>query len=62
MAKKIINICLDNDLWKQAKLDAVRQELTLQEWLTLAIILRLDNSQIEMRGEMARRESVEVVK
>jgi len=49
--KKIINIRLDADLWKQAKLDAVRQGFTLQEWLTLAIILRLDNSRIEIREE-----------
>jgi len=51
MTKKIINIRLDADLWKQAKMDAVRQGFTLQEWLTLAIILQLDNSRIEMREE-----------
>lgn len=62
MAKKIINIRLDDDLWKQAKIDAARQGLTLQEWLTLAIILRLDNSRIEIRDEMTERESVEVAR
>ena len=51
MVKKMINIRLDDDLWKQAKVDAARQGLTLQEWLTLSIILRLDNSRIEMREE-----------
>ena len=63
MAKKMINIRLDGDLWKQAKLDAVRQGLTLQDWLTLSIILRLDNSRVEMRenrdgtAESGRRDS-----
>ena len=43
MAKKIINIRLDADLWKQAKLDAVRQDMALQDWLSLAIIRLLDD-------------------
>lgn len=59
MAKKIINIRLDEDLWRQAKTDAARQGLTLQEWHTLAIILRLDNSRIEIREDDAAKQFVE---
>lgn len=46
MAKKMVNIRLDEDLWKQAKLDAVRQELTLQDWVALAIIRLLDDGRL----------------
>jgi len=50
MAKKIINVRLDEDLWKQAKLDALRQDMSAQDWLTLAIIRLLDDNQ---RGNVA---------
>jgi len=41
MAKKMVNIRLDEDLWKQARLEALKQESTMQEWLTLAIEFKL---------------------
>jgi len=57
MAKKMVNIRLDEDLWKQAKMDAARQGFTLQEWLTLAIILQLDNSRAEMREKATKHQT-----
>ena len=44
MARKMVNVRLDDDLWKQAKLDAVRQDVALQDWLALAIIRLLDDN------------------
>ena len=37
MAKKIINIRLEESVWQKAKEDAVHNKMTLQEWLTLLI-------------------------
>lgn len=37
MNKKPINIRLDPDLWKAAKLQALKEDKTLQEWITEAI-------------------------
>ncbi len=56
MAKKIINIRLDDDLWKQAKLDAVRQDVSLQDWLALAIIRLLDDNR-RLSREFANQNS-----
>ncbi len=42
MAKKIINIRLEELIWKDAKLGAVGQGVTLQDWLTEAIQEKLD--------------------
>ena len=38
MAKKIVNIRLEESVWKQTKKDAVNHEMTLQEWVTLALL------------------------
>ena len=38
MAKKIINIRLEESVWKQTKKDAVNYEMTLQEWVTRALL------------------------
>ena len=40
MPKKLINIRLDEDLWKQAKLEAVRQGKTLQEYVTERLAIK----------------------
>ena len=42
MAKKIINIRLEESVWKQAKRDAVDHDMTLQDWITF-LILRGDS-------------------
>ena len=41
MAKKMINIRLDEDLWKQARLGAFKQGETMQKWLSDAIALKI---------------------
>lgn len=41
--KKIINIRLDSELWKQAKIQAIKEGKTLQEWITEAIKEKLDS-------------------
>jgi len=38
MTKKIINIRLEESVWKQTKKDAANHEMTLQEWVTLALL------------------------
>ena len=38
MAKKMINIRLEESVWRQAKYDAVLRGMTLQSWLTQAIL------------------------
>lgn len=43
MMKKIINIRLDSELWKQAKIQAIKEGKTLQEWITEAIKEKLDS-------------------
>ena len=54
MTKKMINIRLDEDLWRQARLEALRQGKTMQEWLADAIasrLLREGNTPVEMTGK-----------
>ncbi|MCK9599015.1 MAG: hypothetical protein M0R06_08250 [Sphaerochaeta sp.] len=41
MTKKVINIKLDDKLWLQARSEAVKQGKTMQEWLTEAIMQKL---------------------
>ena len=41
MAKKIINIRLEDSVWQKAKVAAASDGITLQEWLTLAILSKL---------------------
>ena len=38
MAKKIINIRLEESVWKKAKRDALDRDMTLQDWLTVLIL------------------------
>lgn len=37
MAKKIINIRQEEELWQKAKSDAALKGMTLQDWLEMAI-------------------------
>ena len=39
--RKLVNVRLYPDLWKEAKLAAVRREINLQDWLTEAIAEKL---------------------
>jgi len=38
MAKKMVNIRLDESVWQMAREDAVHSKLTLQEWVTCALL------------------------
>ena len=37
MTKKMINIRLEENIWKRAKLDAALNNMTLQDWITFLI-------------------------
>ena len=41
MAKKMINIRLDEDLWYLVKLEATRREMSLQNWVEESLSLNL---------------------
>ena len=56
MPKKMINIRLDSDLWKQAKLDAVSRELTLQDWLENSIRQYLVQNSTVMRTQHSQKQ------
>ena len=53
MARKMVNVRFDEDLWKQVRLDAVQQDMALQDWLTLAIIRLLNDNR---KDPIANRE------
>ena len=36
--RKIVNIRLDKSVWQKAKEDAVHNQMTLQDWITLLIL------------------------
>ncbi len=55
MAKKMINIRLDEDLWNCARSMAVRQGETMQKWLTDAITFKM---MIESKGVSMNTELV----
>ena len=38
MAKKIINIRLEESVWQKAREDAVHNRMTLQDWVTCALL------------------------
>jgi len=42
MPKKQINIDVDSVLWHNAKVDAVKNNITLQDWLDQAIRAKLE--------------------
>lgn len=44
MPKKLVNVRLDSDLWKEARIQAIREDKELQEWLTEAIKEKLAKS------------------
>ena len=50
--KKRVNIDLDAELWRQAKVSAVGSGLSLREWLTQAIKEKLEHERSgKMKGE-----------
>ena len=46
MVKKIINTVLDENLWLQARSEAVKQGKTMQDWLTEAITQKLQSEKV----------------
>ena len=38
MAKKIINIRLEESVWQKAREDAVHNRMTLQDWVSLCLL------------------------
>ena len=44
MPRKLINIRLDADLWKSAKMQALKEDKLLQDWITEAIQEKLGRS------------------
>ena len=53
MAKKIINIRLDDWVWQQAKVSAAEDGRTLQEWLTFAILAKVEQGKKPIPVESA---------
>ncbi len=44
MPKKIINVRLDSELWKEARIQAIKEDKQIQDWLTEAIKEKLSRS------------------
>lgn len=46
---KIVNTKIDPDLWQKARVEALRQGITMQFWLTMAIMQKLksDGAEVE---------------
>ena len=42
--RKLINIYLNKELYLTAKADAAKRELTMQEWMELAILRELQSN------------------
>ena len=53
MAKKIINIRLDDWVWQRAKVSAAKDGCTLQEWLTFAILAKVEQGEEHVPVEVA---------
>ena len=51
MAKKIINIRLEDSVWQQAKVSAARDGCTLQEWVTFAILAKVEQGDKQVPAE-----------
>ena len=51
MVKKVINIKLDDELWQQARVEALKHNETMQDWLTEAIILKLKSDGVEVEQD-----------
>lgn len=56
MAKKIINTVLDENLWLQARSVAVKQGKTMQDWLTEAIIQKLQSDGVAVEQDQSKVE------
>jgi predicted HicB family RNase H-like nuclease len=44
MVKKIVNVRLEADLWKEARIQAIREDKELQDWLAEAIQEKLEKA------------------
>ena len=53
MVDSMRSIRVSDDLWQQFKMDALRQKMTLQDWVALAGIRLLDDNR---KGPVASRE------
>lgn len=53
MAKKIINIRLDDYVWQLAKVSAAKDGCTLQEWVTFAILANAKQGEKQVPVEVA---------
>ena len=54
MAKKMINIRLDDLVWQQAKVSAALDGCTLQGWLTSAILAKVEQTTKQAPVEVAK--------
>ncbi len=57
MAKKIRNIRIEDSIWKQAKASAALSGLTLQSWLTCAILKMSSEGRVEREQQGQRVDS-----
>lgn len=47
MTKKLINTRLEDSVWKQAKRDALDNDMSLQEWVTYSLLKSHSDSKDE---------------
>ena len=48
---KIVNTKIDPDLWQQARVAALKQGITMQFWLTMAITQKLKSDGVEVEQD-----------
>ena len=58
MVDPMRSIRVSDGLWKQAKLDAVQQDMALQDWLALAIIRLLDDNRRDSVARMMQESGI----
>lgn len=51
MTKKLINIRFDEELWREARSEAVKQGKTMQDWLTEAVVQKLKSDGVEVEQD-----------
>lgn len=54
MVKKRVNLDIDSELWKQAKMAAVKSDQQLREWISSAIKEKLDKVEDHRREKAVR--------
>jgi len=52
VAKKIRNIAIDESVWQQAKVAAAQGCVTLQEWITSAILCKVAQEKQDEQKEV----------